>query len=1397
MVYVFLAGKNSFLTVDNEEGVCISIDRNCEVARLKSSRALGCLIILLLFSFQLAAQDAGLRAELQASEVAYKEAHAITWELQGDVRQLGEELQSQVEDLGNDLPKVIQEIQEADTELRALAARAETLAPQVPEAGRLVNGIRDAGKRIAEAYSRLELKAADACLQTDGMRLVYSVEERQYRLSQAREDVRQARIQHELAQTAYEPVAPARQSFDMIWLQAQELEEDFKSFTLHVIDWEEQVSDLEGRVDELLELKDEFAQRFSEAGELLSAAEIRYTEAESRWGASQLTAVKSALEELETQLDSLREEDQSLFDLSRDLDLALDAVEEETEALSASWGGLFDRYEDASEAYHPGGALHLLREHWLTAEGSHVVIKDYLERIEYEIQRCENCLLEGEKVLSEPIMLLVPDVEGKSVPDALRTLDDRGLRGLRLEGDEAPVPGLSYKVQFQQPAAGRQVEVGEQVVIKVYQAHPSGLVVPELYGLSLQEADQLLERQNLRLEVKHSALAPTQGVAYTIFDQNPPAGEQLESGQEVSVAIYGAYTSNRWVPNLLGLDERAANSLLKAAELNARVEVGKAAPAEQSVGRVFAQNPSSASFVEKGALVTLTVYGETEQRVLIPDLSGLDEGEVRTLLEGMGYGIQVAFGDEAPRPELAFHVDRQKPEAGSEVEAGALITVILYREYEEPESLTQPRKDFVPGPEGLYVACRSYFPRLPKTLEQGQKYRDWIRTQTADQVRLAPAEAPVFFFVGGAGLRAYPVEFFRKGKQLASSIDIMLTDSSSGSQHVVSGSLLLEVVDVFASYDSFVKKYPKEQYANEGQDISFIRLDNGAGTFSESGREGLDAITYSGGPLVEGWSDSRRAGNLVLYRGILDYFDCFVASMALGRGAGEDLTILRRFRDEVLATFPEGQRFIDLYYQVGPHLAMALRQSGLGMDFVREGIENFIQLLQHSEDPQATQQALGELLAEAGSEWLATQQSEQAEVVDPFSFVDDIADTSPDEQVLSQVIGRLGADQDRNEHDPAKHATMMGDLYLYGEGVPVDYAAALEWYLKAAELGVPEAMNNAGYILEKGLTGRANRPKAFTLYLQAAEAGLPIAMNNVGWMYYNGLGVDASLEDALEWYHRGAEAGNQNAQANLGKMYLDGVGVEKDTEQARSLFLQAGNQGQVHAQFQLGALFYNGIGGVQDYEQAALWYGKAAEQGHQDAQSAYGWMWERGVGLQRDYVAAASWYRKAAGQGNATSQNNLGWLYEMGFGVSQSYQEAAHWYRQAAEQGFALAQNNLGILYLNGRGVPLDEEEAFKLFSQAAHGGESRAMNNVGYMYEMGRGTQRNPRKALEWYRRGADAGDATAQYNVGRWLDYGIGGQENQQEAIYWYQRAADQEQLDAIERLNELGVEWRDLSS
>jgi TPR repeat protein len=118
-----------------------------------------------------------------------------------------------------------------------------------------------------------------------------------------------------------------------------------------------------------------------------------------------------------------------------------------------------------------------------------------------------------------------------------------------------------------------------------------------------------------------------------------------------------------------------------------------------------------------------------------------------------------------------------------------------------------------------------------------------------------------------------------------------------------------------------------------------------------------------------------------------------------------------------------------------------------------------------------------------------------------------------------------------------------------------DAAKAYDLYVKAAELGHPEAQYRVGYCLEHKLgVRRIAMDQAFKWYLKAADQEVPAAQLRVGEMYFYAEGVPFNDQQAFHYLIKAAERGLPDAQRLAGDCYKLGWGVTRSYVQALSWY---------------------------------------------------------------------------------------------------------------------------------------------------------------------------------------------------------------------------------------------------
>jgi len=191
-------------------------------------------------------------------------------------------------------------------------------------------------------------------------------------------------------------------------------------------------------------------------------------------------------------------------------------------------------------------------------------------------------------------------------------------------------------------------------------------------------------------------------------------------------------------------------------------------------------------------------------------------------------------------------------------------------------------------------------------------------------------------------------------------------------------------------------------------------------------------------------------------------------------------------------------------------------------------------------------------------------------------------------------------------------ATIVGGMYLAGEGVRVDYAEANRWEQIGAAAGIDSAMNVIGASYISGTGVAQNYVLGAYWYRKAAELGNTMGMFGLALEFANGQvnsdatsariprheGADTDAQ-AVYWFKRGSQAGDLRARAHLGIMYGNGRGgLPKDDRIAVQLFRSAADNGEPTGMQLLGDWYLAGrVNGQRDFDQAVVWYKRAAALG--------------------------------------------------------------------------------------------------------------------------------------------------------------------------------------------------------
>ena len=269
--------------------------------------------------------------------------------------------------------------------------------------------------------------------------------------------------------------------------------------------------------------------------------------------------------------------------------------------------------------------------------------------------------------------IVVPNVIGLNIDEAKSLLIDLGLTPI--EDPKVRENASNDIVYDQTPVADTLARQGENVIL-VYNPGFVPVAVPNLVGLSVQDATNVLKEVGLRLVVDQF-IASTDIPANQILVQSPTAGLGARPNSVVTVNV-SAGTNTVRVPDVIGDDQTAASKLLSASPLNFVVTIVLEASDVIEAGRVIRTEPLGDTAVAPGSSVTL--YVSTGQAAVpVPNMVGKDGSAAATELTSLGFVVTV---NEQALPAGDANnglVLGQSIAAGTTVQPGSSIIITVGR----------------------------------------------------------------------------------------------------------------------------------------------------------------------------------------------------------------------------------------------------------------------------------------------------------------------------------------------------------------------------------------------------------------------------------------------------------------------------------------------------------------------------------------------------------------------------------------------------------------------------------------------------------------------------------------------------------------------------------------------
>lgn len=235
--------------------------------------------------------------------------------------------------------------------------------------------------------------------------------------------------------------------------------------------------------------------------------------------------------------------------------------------------------------------------------------------------------------------------------------------------------------------------VGVLLWLNIYTHHGEALQVPNLVGLRLDDASNLLANDELHYQIVDSVFQPNKQPG-VVVEQQPTPGSFVKSYRDVYLTINARRPPGTPIPDVRDLSLRPAQALLE----NMGLHVGNVeyVPSDfnnlvmdiKYQGRILAPGQQ----IPAGSTVTLVVGRKAlpaDGLLVMPDLTDMNLEEATSLVNNDMLTLGAINFDEQPssdQDKANFVVFKQLPEAGDSIPAGKPVTIWLTRNKINPNA---------------------------------------------------------------------------------------------------------------------------------------------------------------------------------------------------------------------------------------------------------------------------------------------------------------------------------------------------------------------------------------------------------------------------------------------------------------------------------------------------------------------------------------------------------------------------------------------------------------------------------------------------------------------------------------------------------------------------------------
>ena len=208
---------------------------------------------------------------------------------------------------------------------------------------------------------------------------------------------------------------------------------------------------------------------------------------------------------------------------------------------------------------------------------------------------------------------------------------------------------------------------------RIFMHRGDEVIVPDVIGLSYEEADAILKQAQL-VAVKGGEEDSTYPPGFVV-KQRPEAGLKVRKDRKVTLRVSSG-TGEIHIPNLVGLPLRQAEMILKRIGLSVG-EVQQITSDEVPESNIISQSPEAHLKAKRGSKVDLLVSLGTEKAfIVMPSVIGLDLQSAKKAFDE--WGLKLGEITEEVNPNITKgRIIRQSPPVGEQVKKGDEVDLVI------------------------------------------------------------------------------------------------------------------------------------------------------------------------------------------------------------------------------------------------------------------------------------------------------------------------------------------------------------------------------------------------------------------------------------------------------------------------------------------------------------------------------------------------------------------------------------------------------------------------------------------------------------------------------------------------------------------------------------------------